>query len=135
MEFLKEIMKKFRFHLLGLIHLPSNTKYISCAFTAKNLKLAKMLTSLGHTVYFYGSEGSNVKEYCNSKNLHFIETHKLADIRKDYGEGDNRFEIGYDWTNTDFKHDFNSQRKQSTLKYYVKCVEKIEKIKNKSTKA
>jgi len=122
-------MKKFRFHLLSLVHLPQSTEYMSCAFTQKNLKLSKMLTSLGHTVYFYGSEGSNVAEYCNSKNLKFIETHKLTDIRKDYGTGDNRFEIGYDWHSTDFKHDFNSKRNLSTLKYYAKCIEHINKIK------
>ena len=122
-------MKKYRFHLLSLVHLPQHTKYKSCAFTQKNLKLAKMLTSLGHTVYFYGSEGSNVEEYCDSENLHFIQTHTLSDIRKDYGEGDNRFEIGYDWTNTDFKHDFNTERKSSTLKFYSACVKMIDRIK------
>jgi len=122
-------MKKFRFHLLSLVHLPQSTEYMSCAFTQKNLKLAKMLTSLGHTVYFYGSEGSNVEKYCNSKNLKFVETHKLEDIRKDYGDGDNRFEIGYDWTNTDFKHDFNTAKKQSTLKYYANCISEINKRK------
>jgi len=76
--------KKFRFHLLGLAHLPQSRKFFNCAFTQKNLKLAKMLTGLGHTVFFYGSEGSDVKEYCNSENLHFVPTHTIADIRRDY---------------------------------------------------
>lgn len=80
--------------------------------------------SLGHEVFFYGPEGSKVE--CTE----FIQTHTLKDIRNDYGEGDNRFEIGYDWTNTDFKHDFNlTPRKLSTLKYYQKCIEHINKIK------
>lgn len=88
-----------------------------------------MLTSLGHEVFFYGSESSDVEEYCNSENLHFVQTHTLADIARDYGTGDNRFEIGYDWTNTDFKHDFSGERKPSTLKFYGKAIEHINKIK------
>jgi glycosyltransferase involved in cell wall biosynthesis len=102
---------------------------MSCAFTQKNRKLAKMLTSLGHEVFFYGAEGSDVEEYVNSPNLHFIQTHTLKDIRDDYGEGDNRFEIGYDWTNSDYRHDFNNTRKPSTLKFYQTCIEYINKVK------
>ena len=106
-----------RFHLLGLTHLPASRKYLSCAFTQKNRKLAKMLTSLGHTVYFYGCEGSDVKEYCKSDNLHFVKTHSLSDLRADYGIGDNRSELGYPWWNMDFKHDLSSGKKSlSTLK-------------------
>jgi len=122
-------LKKYRFHLLALVHLPQSKTYLSCAFTQKNRKLAKMLTSLGHEVFFYGAEGSDVEEYCNSDKLHFIQTHTLADIRKDYGEGDNRFEIGYDWTNKDFKHDFNSDKKSSTLKFYLNAINHINKTK------
>jgi glycosyltransferase involved in cell wall biosynthesis len=88
-----------------------------------------MLTSLGHEVFFYGAEGSDVEEYCNSKNLHFVETHKLADIAKDYGTGDNRFELGYDWTGGDYRHDFDKDRKPSTKKFYNACVSHISKIK------
>lgn len=123
-------MRKYRFYLLGLVHLPQNTKYTGCAFTQKNLKLAKMLTKAGHEVFFYGSEGSNVEEYCNSKNLHFIETHTLSDIRKDYGEGDNRFEIGYDYRTHSFKNDFNSEtKKDCTVKFINNVIAHI--IKNK----
>lgn len=117
-------MRKFRFHLLSLVHLPQSQQYMSCAFTQKNRKLAKMLTSLGHTVFFYGSEGSDVAEYCADEpgELIFIQTHTLKDIAKDYGDGDNRFEIGYDFTNTDFRHDFNTNRKPSTIKFYNACI-------------
>jgi glycosyltransferase involved in cell wall biosynthesis len=125
MGFLKEmIMRKFRFHLISLAHLPQNKTYMSCAFTQKNIKLSKMLMSLGHEVFFYGSEGSDVE--CTR----LIQTHTIDDIRRDYGVGDNRFEIGYDWTNTDFKHDFNSGRTDSTLKFYVSCAEYINRHKN-----
>lgn len=122
-------MRKYRFHLLSLAHLPQSKTYMSCAFTQKNRKLARMLTSLGHEVFFYGSEGSDVEEYVNSDKLHFVQTHTLKDIRDDYGVGDNRFEIGYDWTNADFKHDFNKEPKNSTQKFYQTAINHIEKIK------
>jgi len=122
-------MKKYRFHLLGLTHLPQSKRYLSCAFTQKNRKLAKMLTDLGHEVFFYGSEGSDIADYCNSDKLHFIQTHSLFDIAKDYGDGDNRFEIGYNWRTQDFKHDFNTDKKPSTLKFYAEATNYINKIK------
>lgn len=116
-------MKKYRFHLISLVHLPQSKKYSSCAFTQKNIKLSRMLMSLGHEVYFYGPEGSEVQ--CTK----FIQTHTLADIAKDYGDGDNRFEIGYDWTKGDFRHDFDKARKPCTIKFYNKCIEEINKVK------
>lgn len=115
----------YRFHLLGLSHLPASKEYMSCAFTQKNRKLAKMLTSLGYEVFFYGSEGSDVEEYCNSDKLHFVQTHALKDIRASWGEGDNRFDIGYDWHNQDYKHDLNSAMAMATLKFRSKCIEFI----------
>jgi glycosyltransferase involved in cell wall biosynthesis len=114
---------KHRFHLLGLAHLPQSRKYMSCAFTQKNVKLASMLMALGHKVYFYGSEDSQVP--CTK----FIQTHTLADIRNDYGDGNNLFPIGYDWTNTDFRHDFTGPKKQSTIKFYLTCITEINKNK------
>lgn len=120
---------KYRFHLLGLAHLPQARRYSSCAFTQKNLRLAKMLTSLGHEVFFYGSEGSDVSEYCNSDLLHFVKTHTLADIRRDYGEGDNRFELGYDHTVNSFKNDFNTERKLSTIQFYSVVIDYLKKHK------
>ena len=125
-------MQKFRFHLLGLCHLPTARKYLSCAFTAKNIKLAKMLCSLGHTVFLYGArsrEEPKLEDHINSSNFYFIETHTCEDIAQDYGDGDNRFEISYSWINTDFRHDFNSPKKPSTLKFYKNCIEHINKIK------
>lgn len=123
-------MAKYRFHLLGLVHLPQARRYSGCAFTQKNLKLAKMLVNLGHEVFFYGSEGSDVAEYCgNSPLLHFVQTHTLADIRRDWGSGDNRFELGYDHTKEMFRHDFNEKKKPSTLKFYLNAIAHINKVK------
>lgn len=125
----EQTMDKYRFHLLGLVHLPQARRYGGCAFTQKNLKLAKMLTQAGHEVFFYGSEGSDVEEYCNSKNLHFVQTHTLEDIRRDYGDGDNRFEIGYDHSAGGFRNDFNTEKKPSTQKFYASVIQHISKIK------
>lgn len=124
-------MKKYRFHLVTLAHLPQSKEYMSCAFTQKNLKMAKMLTSLGHEVFFYGSEGSDVLDYCKGQPgiIHYIETHKLVDIAADYGDGDNRFEIGYDWKNSDFRHDFNEIHKPSTNKFKENTIKHINKVK------
>jgi len=116
-------MNKYRFHLLGLVHLPVSERYMGCAFTQKIVKLSKMLLSLGHEVYLYGSEGSDAP--CTK----FIQTHTLKDIRDAWGEGDNRFEIGYDWHAKGFKHDFNSQRTPTTLKYYESAIKAINKNK------
>ena len=114
-------MKKYRFHIPGYVHLPCSEEYVACAFTQKIIKLSKMLLSLGHEVYIYGSEGSNVP--CTE----FIQTHTLKDIRKEWGDGDNRFEIGYDWHNSGFRHDFNSKKTDTTLKFYATCIYEISK--------
>jgi len=125
-KFMEEVSKgkrKFRFHIPAYVHLPCSRKYMSCAFTQKIYKLSQMLLSLGHEVFIYGAEGSDVP--CTK----FIQTHTLKDIRKEWGEGDNRFEIGYDWQNKDFKHDFNTKRTATTIMFYAKCIEEINKRK------
>jgi glycosyltransferase involved in cell wall biosynthesis len=48
-----------RFHLLGLSHTRTTKEFSCCAFTQKVRLLSKMLTDLGHTVYHYGTEGSD----------------------------------------------------------------------------
>jgi len=112
-----------RFHLIGLVHLPCSKRYMGCAFTQKNHKLARMLLSLGHEVIYYGAEGSDVP--CTE----FVQTHTLADIRKEWGSGDNRFEIGYDYFTHGFRHDFNAERTETTKKFNATCIEHINRIK------
>lgn len=114
---------KYRFHIPAYVHLPCSERYVACAFTQKIVKLSKMLLSRGHEVFIYGAEGSDVP--CTE----FIQTHTLDDIRREWGEGDNRYEIGYDWHNSGFKHDFNAKRTQTTQKFYLKCIEEITKRK------
>lgn len=124
-------MKKFRFHLLGLAHLPQSAEFMGCAFTQKNRKLARMLTSLGHEVHFYGSEGSDIGDYCYEQkgDLFFHQTHTLRDIARDYGDGDNRFCVGYNFRANEFRHDFNAEKKPSTQKFYRTCIDTINVLK------
>lgn len=119
---MKDIRKtNYRFHIPAYVHLPCSETYMACAFTQKIVKLSKMLLSLGHEVYIYGAEGSDAP--CTE----FIQTHTLDDIRREWGDGDNRFEIGYDWHNSGFRHDFNKVRTNTTQKFYLKCIEEIQK--------
>lgn len=53
--------KAWRFHLLGLAHIPTSAEVSCCAYSQKIRKLARMLGSLGHEVIFYGAEGSQVE--------------------------------------------------------------------------
>lgn len=113
----------YRFHIPAYVHLPVSEKYMGCAFTQKIVKLSKMLMAQGHEVFIYGAEGSDVP--CTE----FIQTHTLADIAQEWGDGDNRFEIGYDYKNGQFRHDFNSEKTPTTLKFYIKCIAEISKRK------
>ena len=105
--------RTFRFHILGLAHLPVTEKYNSCAFTQKIHKLCEMLMSKGHKVFLYASEGSDAK--CTE----LIETHKMKQIRDAFGDKDYKGteEIGYDWQNQQFRHDFNDYAKP--IRQYV----------------
>lgn len=54
--------KRFRYHLLGVPHLPTNKhEALACAFSQKILRMAQLLKGLGHEVIFYGVEGSEVE--------------------------------------------------------------------------
>lgn len=81
----------FRFHLLGLAHLPTNEGMQSCAYTQKVWKLAKMLKKLGHSVFFYGGEGSEVE--CDR----YYTVVTDAERKACYGD--------YNWGKEFFKHD------------------------------
>ena len=119
LEGILPVDRPYRFHLLGLVHLPVSEKYMACAFTQKIVKMSKMLLSLGHEVFLYGAEGSDAP--CSQ----FFQTHTLKDIRQAWGEGDNRHAIGYDWKKTGFRHDFNKIKTVATQKYYAAAAEAI----------
>ena len=99
---------------------------MSCAFNMKHYHLVEMLMSLGHRVFCYGAKSKvSPPPPCTE----FIETHTVAEIARDYGDGDNREEIGYQWVNTDWRHDYNATRKPSTLKFYANAIVEINKRK------
>jgi len=83
-------MKRLRFHLLGLAHLTTHRKNSACAYTQKIVKLARILKSYGHFVYFYGVEGSEVE--CDE----FIPVSTQEILDKTYGR--------YDQSREFFKH-------------------------------
>jgi glycosyltransferase involved in cell wall biosynthesis len=112
LEGMGETARPYRFHLLGLVHLPVSERYMACAFTQKIVKMSKMLLSLGHEVFLYGAESSDAP--CSE----FFETHTLQDIRDEWGSGDNRYDVGYNWKKFGFRHDFNKERTKTTHKYY-----------------
>jgi glycosyltransferase involved in cell wall biosynthesis len=109
---LAPVDRPYRFHLLGLVHLPVSEQYMACAFTQKIVKMSKMLMSLGHEVFLYGAEGSDAP--CTE----FVQTHTLQEIRDQWGSGDNRFDIGYNWKRFEFRHDFNKDRTELTKRVY-----------------
>jgi len=113
----------YRVHIVGLSHLPVSERYMGCAFTQKAVKMAKMLMNLGHEVYVYGAEGGDVP--CTE----YVVTHTLKDIRDTWGDGDNRFEIGYDWKSTMFRHDINKEPTECTKKFYKNAITEISKRK------
>ena len=47
-------------HVLGVPHTITSKQFTTCAFTQKVLKLCAMMHHRGHTVYHYGTEGSQV---------------------------------------------------------------------------
>jgi glycosyltransferase involved in cell wall biosynthesis len=96
---------------------------MACAFTQKIVKLSKMLLGIGHEVFLYGAESSDAP--CTK----FFQTHTLEDIRNEWGGGDNRYDIGYDWRRFGFKHDFNAERTATTQKYYEAAAVAINKHK------
>lgn len=92
---LEELKRHKVFHLLGLPHIPTNkVEGLACAYSQKVLKMAKMLKSLGHTVFFYGVEGSDGVE-CDE----FIQVSTKEILKKAYGD--------YDWRVETFKHNMN----------------------------
>lgn len=116
---------KFKFHVLGLSHLPTKPYYNSCAFSQKIIKLCHMLMSLGHEVYFYGAEGSEVE--CTE----FIQIQTLANIRKAWGDPEYKGteELGYDWR-SEYGFNFRGETEvqMGALKYFaVNAVFEIER--------
>jgi glycosyltransferase involved in cell wall biosynthesis len=90
---------RFRFHLLGLAHLPTHREVSACAYTQKTIKLARMLGTLGHEVIFYGGEGSEVAAD------EFVPVVSADERRACYGD--------YDWRSEFFRQDCSDAAHQT----------------------
>ena len=101
-------MSKLRFHYLGLAHLETHKKNSSCAYTQKIIKLAKMIKDYGHTLYFYGIEGSEVN--CDE----FVQVSTQEILRQAYGD--------YDRTTNLFKQDPNDIAHQTFNKNAIDSI-------------
>lgn len=101
-------MAKLRFHFLGLAHLETHKKNSSCAYTQKVIKLAKMIKDYGHTLYFYGIEGSEIN--CDE----FVQVSTQEILRQAYGD--------YDRTTNLFKQDPNDIAHQTFNKNAIDSI-------------
>lgn len=115
--------KRFRFHVLGLVHLPVSRRYDACAFTQKIVKLCRMLLAAGHEVILYGAQGSDADLYTS-----FVQTHTLRSIREAFGndnhpdlDSSDPDDIGYDWRRETFRTDFG-EPKPCTYAFYGACI-------------
>lgn len=54
-------MKSFTFHVVSVPYTQTNQAHSACVFTMKVMHFVQMMMSLGHTVYHYGVEGSDVE--------------------------------------------------------------------------
>ena len=75
-------MPKLRFHLLGLANTETRIENSACPFVQKAVKLSEILKNIGHTVFFYGVEGSEVK--CD----HFFQVSSRDVLERSYGNYD-----------------------------------------------
>ncbi len=103
-------MSKLTFHLLGLAHLETTKQNSSCAYTQKIIKLARMIKSYGHTLYFYGVEGSDIE--CDE----FIPVSTQENLNKCYGEYDRKTAF-FRCESNDYAHQvFNNNATEEILK-------------------
>ncbi len=89
-----------RFHVPGIPHTITNHDYLSCAYTQKVLKLCSMLTKLGHEVFHYGCEGSDLT--CTENVIIVSAEFRAEHYPTDFHNQQFKFD-----TNDQFHHTFN----------------------------
>jgi len=117
--------RRFIFHYIAMPHLPVTREYCACAFTQKVRNLSRMLLDGGHRVIVYGVDHSDI----DHPEFEFVPVVTLDDVRDQWGDGDNRFELGYDWKASEFRHDLNSQLTLCSAKFIANARAEISKRK------
>jgi glycosyltransferase involved in cell wall biosynthesis len=84
-----------------------------------------MLLSKGHKVRVYGVGYTDIEH----KNFEFIPVVSMSDVVKEWGIGDNRFELGYDHSKIGFQHDLNKNPTITTKKFRENAINEINKRK------
>lgn len=85
----------FQFHIVGMPNTLTSPKHFNCEFTLKTFNLCQMMDSLGHKVYHYGVEGSEISDKIPS--IKHVSVVSQAELEGFFGKFDTTIPE-LDWT-------------------------------------